>query len=1353
MAGTTATVGVAINPQQAQAGAAAVVKAFQDVTNAANQMAAAMKGAVPPGHREQVQGAANIWGTFATAIQSSLGPAQTMLRAIGPLGDAAMLAAARVERGALAMEAMGKAAEGARLGLAGAIATVGTVVGILAALGLAIEAVNKAWEFLKDSISEAAALQRMQTTFTAITGSAAEAQDQFKKLHDFWETSGVFNLHDLEKAAIQLELMGANAQNTAKYVESLSTAAAAVDTSVTRMGDAFESVMLGRVWRPTQETQLLLRQMAQDLGKTPEGILNWIRTTDPVTRMRAAVEAMRDLGTAGSVTFDAIAERQKTFDGQLQVIQNRWEALKIAIGTPLIPVLTQFLAQVSEKLQDLYPVVEELGRRIARLVDDFAQIAREQGWSNAIKAAWDVMLDEIAISTRNKLRSIFTIGFDPKQAAEGFKDIQSAMDAYQQAALERYSAQGVPEWEARIKAAWDTIRARFTGEIYKAQQDGTKAVADMDDSLVNQLQTDREKLASATAQLSSDFSNLFKPFTTGFQLFVSPEQIQKQVQQVFDVDLTGEGEKAGDSFLKGAEKSLSEGKLEIQLPAIATETTAGLFQLPATLKAYRDSVLGAAYAQDHFILGADKGAHTLKEFQSDLELFNKYWEEYSKIQAFSSTSTERTNRTMTELEKTIRESADPMEQVKRLMPYLTPDEGKMATAIANVRSLEIEYKNLEALVKGGMATPLQGFDAGIMQLQKDWGTFAEQVQKATVDIGKALETDITNGLVSILDGTKSAAQGFKDMALSIVKSLEQIIIKMLVVQALERLTGLFNVGGAPGGGGSASGVGANWIYTGGSATGGASLLHGGGTIRRYQTGGGIGGWNPEPLEADERVIIAEVGEGVFTEKQMQNLFPLDRSAFRADQLRAMESGWSNRIMPSISRVGEFFGLSGLGSGGVGGGTGGGRRHGGGLLRFRTGGVMTADMYASGNWGISQAPGGGFNYYNPSTNQSAWAPVDFGAGGGGWSAGGVEPTPIPFSGGADYSSWTLPSYFGGSSVGSWSGGGANPWGTQFSYGYGGAASLDISGFGGGGGTTYTPPIWLYGSSSGTGGGGSNPWGTGFIGVYGGATAAPPPGAIDMGGGLFMDPITGAIYSSTLGAAGASSGTAGAGGGTGGGQHYLYITGGGTGVNWGMGGGGQGIGASYQVSLSPSAPFSSSSSSGLGVSGGVGPGFSGSSGAGGGYSGYGGTFAGYSGGAYSAGMGAALSTPGIGMAGSIGSHQSFGGMQHGGGVIGWIPSFQQGGIMPHTGLAFLHAGEQVTPSSNISNVSTQTITNQVTVHVEYKDGGARSSMSGIGDQEAQDLARFVSAMVDKKIADNRRFGKPLYRSRDQRNPAAA
>lgn len=63
---------------------------------------------------------------------------------------------------------------------------------------------------------------------------------------------------------------------------------------------------------------------------------------------------------------------------------------------------------------------------------------------------------------------------------------------------------------------------------------------------------------------------------------------------------------------------------------------------------------------------------------------------------------------------------------------------------------------------------------------------ALRVNAAFKEVSSAIDTNLTSGLTDIVSGTKSVSQGFKDMESAIVKAIEQMIIKITIVEPLMR---------------------------------------------------------------------------------------------------------------------------------------------------------------------------------------------------------------------------------------------------------------------------------------------------------------------------------------------------------------------------------------------------------------------------------------------------------------------------------------------------------------------------------------------------------------------------------------
>jgi hypothetical protein len=151
---------------------------------------------------------------------------------------------------------------------------------------------------------------------------------------------------------------------------------------------------------------------------------------------------------------------------------------------------------------------------------------------------------------------------------------------------------------------------------------------------------------------------------------------------------------------------------------------------------------------------------------------------------------------------------------------------------------------------------------------------AMRTNNAFRSMSSALEGELVNGLTDIVSGTKSASQGFQDMANAIVRALEQMVIKIMIVEplmrSLQQAAGGFNLFG---GGSSASGSGLSLTSTGG-------LYHSGGIVGSEPTAmrtvhaanfNGAPRFHSGGIAGDEVPIIAKRGEGVFTPGQMAAL--------------------------------------------------------------------------------------------------------------------------------------------------------------------------------------------------------------------------------------------------------------------------------------------------------------------------------------------------------------------------------------------------------------------------------------------------------------------------------------------------
>src|SRR5262249_4904725 len=151
---------------------------------------------------------------------------------------------------------------------------------------------------------------------------------------------------------------------------------------------------------------------------------------------------------------------------------------------------------------------------------------------------------------------------------------------------------------------------------------------------------------------------------------------------------------------------------------------------------------------------------TTKDLSADLKVINDYWEEYSKIQRDSITNTGRQYFEMQNLEKAIKGLGEPIRDVSKLMPGLSPSQQQIAGWLAWREATDRAIKDVEQKARAGVATFDEVWHTGIQKLTDEWGTWQTQGIRAIQDVGNALASDISSGLGDILNGTKSVSAGF-----------------------------------------------------------------------------------------------------------------------------------------------------------------------------------------------------------------------------------------------------------------------------------------------------------------------------------------------------------------------------------------------------------------------------------------------------------------------------------------------------------------------------------------------------------------------------------------------------------------
>lgn len=191
-------------------------------------------------------------------------------------------------------------------------------------------------------------------------------------------------------------------------------------------------------------------------------------------------------------------------------------------------------------------------------------------------------------------------------------------------------------------------------------------------------------------------------------------------------------------------------------------------------------------------------------------------------------------------------------------------------------------------------------DQQIASMQKSlhgdgWKSFMDDGLAATMRLSASfrsfsntIENNLTSSIMDFANGTKTATEAAKNLGLTVVKALEEMLVKALVVKPImDSLNNSIGGGGilsflGIGGGSSLNANGSIAGAIGPTSIGGAPLvgLHSGGIVGSESTFtrfADLSNWDNAPkfhgggIAGDEVPIIAKRGEGVFTEGQMAKM--------------------------------------------------------------------------------------------------------------------------------------------------------------------------------------------------------------------------------------------------------------------------------------------------------------------------------------------------------------------------------------------------------------------------------------------------------------------------------------------------
>lgn len=764
-----ATLGVAIDPGDANRGRDAIVKALSDIAKAAEaaskaveQTSKATGTAAAASGQAQATAHTGMLSKMAESIRNFFGAANSSAQQThgifaGMVGKVVgfLQQTLSLVPGATGMFAgLTGAVGGAATGLAGmaaggtaAMIALGALVGLVVGVTAALVALGIAAAFTWKAIGAAADAEKLEVQYTVLIGNVEKTKKVMAELREFadvtpFDTKGVMQWgQELLNAGIKAEDLKSTLHDLGNSAlgdsQKMTTAVLVLGQAIGKMKvDTMDLRQLGAAGIPIMEglQKVTGKTSAQVLDMTTKGLIGF-------KQLRAA---FADLGGEGGRLGDMMDKMSQTWEGKISTIQSRWDNLLIAFGRPILDAVKPALDALDARLIALIPTAQRLGNAIAGAV---ISSNWDEVWT-FVRAKFDAAATQMAADFGTSIKDGLVQAF--KEAVEMLKhDIADIGAAF----------------HAIIGATGGPSTGPSTGDVMGLQIPGRKTVMvpsggglDMSDTVI-----------PATSNVGYD-----QPIGPGLN---GPNEVADAIFNRWKQ--TGEAN-VGKGFdwsgLKEPLRTATDGDPVGKTPKVKAS----------------DIFHGDAYYMEQF-----------RKQMAQMQAL---------MQAGKMSGTEFGHRSEDLKNKTAGELADPK---------------LYAAALDKWRTFKAEQerigKETDERIKNGQAGMFESFGRGMQKAADQWGNMSQQMEKLGTGIANSISTNMTNAFTAMVTGSKSAGEAFRDMAVGILNDIAKMIIQLLVElavrTAIKAISG-YATGGSVGGGASDGMSAADFSKASGHATGG-----------------------------------------------------------------------------------------------------------------------------------------------------------------------------------------------------------------------------------------------------------------------------------------------------------------------------------------------------------------------------------------------------------------------------------------------------------------------------------------------------------------------------------------------------
>lgn len=637
------------------------------------------------------------------------------------------------------LKAIGAAASNLKGALAGIAAAVGGVMGLNAAI--------------QQSVRFNAQLEQQGVAFKTLLGNAEAASRRMAELARF-AAQTPFELPEIVQASKVLQSLTNGALASGEGLRLVGDAAAAtgrpLEEAAMWIGRLYAGLQSGT---PVGEATVRLLEMGLISGTTAR------RLNELAESGEGAGQAMTILRDTFGRLGGAMADQSQTFSGLLSTLKDTFNMALADIGKPLFDGLKQGISE-------LIPVVEGLGEKISAWVSIAIQSFRDGRLSEFIglniEAGFEIGVGA-AVKVMEKL-------FDWLGSPEMWRVIGNGLLTAINEAMKLAGAAMVDFLLVPLGSIASYIQDAFSYAF---------------ESVVDFFAADLEKVINAAADLLNSVfgTNLSQvSLTGGSRVFQAPDFMRS----------FGENQEGGQVLKEGLTKFFDESTAAgRELMGVGAGLSIGTSALDSLTKLVAQTVAASKAAKS---AGAGAGEKTPEE---EIRLLNVKLE-LQKLELSYNRQLQQINQARGAVESSwLMTNLEKYQEKKRLLQGELDLIAKQITELEKLKTTATETERMQIEQRivglqgtaGGVQNQMTGmgpdpesfrqqFQSTLVDLQNQWGSWAQQTAATFSNVFNTAISSISNGITGLIMGTMTWGQALAAIGNTILTTIIQSIVQM-----------------------------------------------------------------------------------------------------------------------------------------------------------------------------------------------------------------------------------------------------------------------------------------------------------------------------------------------------------------------------------------------------------------------------------------------------------------------------------------------------------------------------------------------------------------------------------------------